>query len=120
MKRFKELMNEDGAVASIPNSVGSPNFKGLEPDIPPVSRTAMLRRRRKKFAGKKVFAVSPDVFYKAKLGKTKGQHYKTLVGEDAVGQQIRDYGRKNSGAPIILENEVTGEMVFLKYGKGRW
>jgi hypothetical protein len=33
-----------------------------------------------------------------------------------MADEIREYGRKNWNESIIIENEQTGAMVYLKYG----
>jgi len=115
MKTLKSIKEE-----AIVNTVGSGQIAGLEPDTPPVpkgvtTKSSMLRR--KKFAGKEVFVVSSDSFHKARLGKRFREHYSSYVGHDEIGEAIRQYARENKDAPIILEDEVTGAMVYLRYGK---
>ena len=83
-----------------------------EPGSPPLNLI-----RRTKFAGHEVFEVDNDVYHKARLGKAKFHRYSKYVGEDEVGQEIRNYGRQNPGKPIILKHNVTGALQFLKYGK---
>jgi hypothetical protein len=109
MKKIRK-MREEFAM-----SVGSGVVRGLEPDTPPVSKSTVLRR--KKFAGKEVFVVNSNSFHKAKLGKKKFEHYSSYVGKDEIGEQIREYARNNPEEPIILEDEITGAMVYLRYGK---
>ena len=114
MKRLKAIKEEFAM------SAGSPPIAGLPPDIPPVPAgvtTGGKMLRRKKFAGKDVFVVPSDAFHKAKLGKKKFEHYSSYVGRDEVGQEIREYARQNPDEPIILEDELTGAMVYLRYGK---
>jgi len=101
-------------------SVGAGVIAGLEPDTPPVPKGVTTKGsmlRRKKFAGKEVFVVSSDAFNKAKLGKKKFEHYSSYVGRDETGEAIRQYAKENRDAPIIIEDELTGAMVYLKYGK---
>ena len=117
MKKIKQIKEE------IVNTVGSGQVAGLEPDIPPVpkgvtTKGSMLRRKAPKtFAGKAVFTVPSDRFYKAKYGKKKFEHYSSYVGRDEIGEAIRQYAKENRDAPIIIEDELTGAMVYLKYGK---
>ena len=114
MKKIKKLKEE------IINTVGSGAIAGLEPDTPPVPKGVTTKGsmiRRKKFANKAVFVVSSDAFNKAKLGKKKFEHYSSYVGRDETGDAIRQYARENRDAPIIIEDEMTGAMVYLKYGK---
>ena len=109
MKTLKQLKEE------IINTVGSGQIAGLEPDVPPVPKKSMIRR--KKFANTEVFVVSSDSFNKAKLGKQKFKHYTSYVGRDEIGEAIKQYAQENKDAPIIIEDEKTGAMVYLKYGK---
>ena len=114
MKRLKSIKEEIAMTAS------SPPIAGLSPDIPPVPAgvtTGGRMLRRKKFAGKDVFVVPSDAFHKAKFGKKKFEHYSSYVGRDEIGEAIRQYAKENRDAPIILEDELTGAMVYLKYGK---
>lgn len=103
---------------AVPNSVGggmSPviggegNIHGLDPIMgKPI--------RRRKFAGKQVFVVDPTTYHKAYLGKRKYEHYEKYLEGSPYYEEIRAYGRKYWNEPIILENEQTGAMVYLKYG----
>lgn len=114
MKKLKAIKEEMAMTAS------SPPIAGLPPDIPPVPAgvtTAGKMLRRKKFAGQEVFVVSSDSFHKAKLGKKKFEHYSSYVGRDEIGKEITEFARANKDAPIILEDELTGAMVYLRYGK---
>lgn len=116
MKRLKTIKEE------VAMSVGT-GFQGLGSVTgnPIAGVDTMLPMgkiiRRKKFAGKPVFVVSSDAFHKAKLGKKKFEHYSSYVGRDEVGQEIIEFARQNKNSPIILEDEVTGAMVYLRYGK---
>lgn len=99
---------------------------GLPPDIPPVGKSVnitskMLRRKKvtphAKFGESAVFNVDPSTYFKALLGKQKNEHYESYIGECACGEDIRAYGLQNWDKPIIVRNEQTGAMVYLKYGK---
>jgi hypothetical protein len=74
-------------------SVGAGVIAGM-PTASPAEQTPVVltpMQRRKKFAGKDVFVVSSDAF--------------------------QEFARSNKDAPIILEDELTGAMVYLRYGK---
>lgn len=73
--------------------------------------------RRRKFAGKQVFVVDPTTYHKAYLGKRKYEHYEKYLEGCDIADEIRAYGRKYWDEPIIIENEQTGAMVYLKYGR---
>tara|TARA_Y100000004_G_scaffold60030_2_gene66956 strand:+ start:1472 stop:2224 length:753 start_codon:yes stop_codon:yes gene_type:complete len=73
--------------------------------------------KRKKFAGSDVFLVKPEVFMRSRFGKKKYAKYENYVGNDEIGDAIRQYGRSNPGRPIILQDELSGAMLYLRYGK---
>ena len=81
-----------------------------------------LRKKKKKvemskFAGKDVFMVDSKYFYNARLGKNRYSRYEKYVGNDVVGEAIRQFGRANPDKPIILANREDGSMMYLKYGR---
>ena len=68
------------------------------------------------FGGKKVFVVTPEKYWDSRLGKARYNSYKKYVGNDKLGEAIRQYGLENPKAPIILKNSENGAMLYLKYG----
>lgn len=77
----------------------------------------ILRRPPPKmFGGKRVFTVPSGDYYKATLGRKKGQHWRSMV-TGPLGEEIRQYALENKNAPIIVEDETTGAMMYLRYGK---
>ena len=70
-----------------------------------------------RFAGVECFEVNPDVFERSRWGKRKYTRYEKYVGNDEIGQAIREYGRKFPTRPLILKNNITGAMLYLKYGR---
>ena len=115
IKKELEDMNED----AVPNSVGGGNVAGMptaDTADTSVARPIGGMMRRKKFAGKTVFVVDPTTFHKAYLGKRKYEHYEKYLEGCDIAEEIREYGRTYWQEPIILENEQTGAMVYLKYG----
>jgi hypothetical protein len=99
----------EGVEEDIANVTGG--IAGLDGN-PPASR-AFLRR----FAKNDVFVVDTERFNKARTGKKKYLKYEKYVGNDEVGNAIRDYGRKYPKKPIILQDERTGSMIFLRHGR---
>ena len=69
------------------------------------------------FGGQKVFVVSPQRFYDSRLGKARYARYEKYVGNDKLGEAIRQYGRNNPKNSIILKNSGNGAMLYLKYGR---
>jgi len=68
------------------------------------------------FGGQKVFVVSPERFFDSRLGKSRYARYEKYVGNDKLGEAIRQYGRNNPKNSIILKNSGNGAMLYLKYG----
>ena len=69
------------------------------------------------FGGRKVFVVSPERYYDSRLGKARYARYEKYVGNDKLGEAIRQYGRNNPKNSIILKNSGNGAMLYLKYGR---
>ena len=113
---FDESVNE-----MVSMSVGGANIAGMPdadpPDLTPVGLGgAWKQKRKKKFAGRTVFTVDPGTYWKAYLGKRKYEHYEKYLEGCDIAEEIRAYGRKYWDEPIILQNEQTGAMIYLKYG----
>lgn len=122
MKKFKEYIKEDAPA----NAMGAAGTSGLGSAVnvgiagfDPVMMGGKVLRRKPPamFGGKAVFKVPTDRYHKAIQGKKKFKHYSSYVGRDEIGEDIRSYIRENPHAPVILEDEKTGAMVYLKYGK---
>ena len=98
-----------GAIASI----------GIGPDGEPPGITAAQKKKkkRKRFAGAEVFEVNTDIFMKARWGKKKYARYEYYVGNDEIGEEIRQYGRANPSKPIVIQDNSTGAMLYLRYGR---
>jgi len=120
VKRYqKELGEETESLdEDVPNSVGggmSPviggegNIHGIDPIIGRSSRS-------RKFAGKQVFVVDPTTYHNAHLGKRRYEHFEKYLEGSPMADEIREYARKYWDESIIIENEQTGAMVYLKYG----
>lgn len=112
-KKLGHTLNEEVANAvgggMSPVVGGEGNIHGFDPIM-----SKPIRRR--KFAGKQVFVVDPTTYHKAYLGKRKYEHYEKYLEGCDMADEIRAYGRKYWDEPIIIENEQTGAMVYLKYG----
>jgi|688.fasta_scaffold15375_7 hypothetical protein len=106
------LSNKETLKEEIANVVGAGRIAGTTGD-PPAGSKIMMRR----FANNDVFVVDTKRYLKARLGKRKFLKYETYVGDDDVGEAIRQYGRKNPKKPIILQDGMTGAMIFLRHGK---
>lgn len=96
------------------NSVGGGNIAGL--GIGPQGEPPGMLRR-KKFAGNEVFTIDSDHFNRCRMGKYRYHKYESYVGDNDAGKQIREYGVRNPGKAIVVEDEKTGAMMFLRYGR---
>ena len=101
------FMDEDMALPT--TSAGGGNIAGI--GVGPQGEPGKLP---KKFAGCQVFEVNSSTFQKCLHGKLRHEHYKKYVGNDQIGEEIRQYGRKNPKKGIILMDAVTGSMLYLK------
>ena len=66
--------------------------------------------------GTPIFQVTPDVYDMCKWGREKYQRWNKVVGESNGVEKIKEYGKKNPTAPIIVQNKQSGEMQYLRFG----
>jgi hypothetical protein len=112
--RNLRMNNEDGGPT---NSAGGGNIAGFPPDDPPMfNRKKKKGSKRKKLAGCEVFEIDSDRYNRCKNIKTRYEDYSRLVGVDEVGIEIREYARDNPMKSIIIQDESTGVMTYLKIG----
>ena len=111
----EELSAGGGAIAGI--GVSNPNISGNTSEPPGKIWAQRNKKKRKKFAGTEVFEVDPEIFMRARFGKKKYDKYENYVGNDEIGQEIRQYGRSNPKKSIIIQDSLTGAMLYLKKGK---
>lgn len=120
MKSFKQFIKEDAPAMSMgagPQGLGSAEGTPVAGYDKMLGAGKMMRRKPPAvFGGKAVFKVNSDSFHKAMQGKKKFKHYKSYVPGE-LGEEIRQYAIQNPNEPIILEDEKTGAMVYLRYGK---
>ena len=106
---LEELSAGGGGIAGI--GVEHPSKPG---QAEPPGKSKVKKGR---FAGRDTFIVDPNIFMKARFGKKKYHRYENYVGNDETGLAIRDYGRKYPKEPIILQDSMTGAMLYLRYGR---
>lgn len=117
MRKFAEqiaMSVGSGAVAGMPTA--SPPE---QTPVPPNVKTGKKMLRRKPhdyFGGMPVFKVRSEDYHKAVHGKRYRKHYKSYVGEE-LGEEVREFAAQNPGSPIIVQDEITGAMFYLKHGK---
>lgn len=74
--------------------------------------------KRKKFAGSTVFKVPTKSFVMAKMLKRKYARFESYLGDPDVAKEISEYANANWKEAIIIEDEQTGAMMYIRYGKG--
>lgn len=106
VKRFQEeaIMNTGSGIAGF--------------DTPPV------RKKKKKeeygmdrFAGRAVWVVPESMYYNAYLGKRAFERFDQYLDGYEHLDEIREYANEYWDQPIIIQNEKTGAMIYLKYGR---
>lgn len=81
----------------------------------------MFRRKKpnmvaeETFAGSVVFEVNSKLFHNLTLAKRKGKHWRTYLEEDDCYAEIREWATKHPKGKIIVRNECTGEMRYVRY-----
>jgi hypothetical protein len=122
-----EYFGEDGAAPanSAGGGSGGPAIAAIGINNPNKSNTwsepgrpGKLMRRRQ-FGEMEVFVIPTKMFEQSRMGKRKYLKYEEYVGNDDIGEEIRKYGRdpKTAHKPIIVMDEASGAMCYLKYGK---
>jgi hypothetical protein len=67
------------------------------------------------FAGDDVFKVDPDTFAKCRMGHKKYSRWANYVNvKTESGHSIREFARKFPSKNIVIQNERTGQMIFLR------
>lgn len=124
-KVVSQLAKRANLAEEVPaNAMGTAGISGLDTavNVGIAGRDMLLtpeplrRPPPKMFGGKRVFTVPSKDYYKATLGRKKGQHWRSMVN-GPLGEEIRQYALENKEAPIIVEDETTGAMMYLRYGK---
>jgi hypothetical protein len=111
MKSFKEL-REDAPT----NMVGGGHIAGAVGDPPVRKRKPKVIRKR--FAECEVFVVNSDTYHSCTRPKLKGERFYDIIGNNHVGTAIREYAKDNPGKGIMIEDENTGYMTWLRIPKG--
>jgi hypothetical protein len=86
-------------------------------------KLGMILRRKAPtgmFREKVTFKVPGSLFAEMRYQRMDRTWWKNTVGNDYIGEAIRDFANKNPDEPIILEDEHTGWIHYLRYGKSSW
>ncbi len=78
----------------------------------------LLKKKRKKelesYNGR-TFSVSAEEFETLKAGKIRGARWNNYIDENSeLGMEIKKYSLRNPSKPVVIKNEETGEVVFLR------
>tara|TARA_R110000772_G_scaffold99174_2_gene198864 strand:- start:20846 stop:21403 length:558 start_codon:yes stop_codon:yes gene_type:complete len=123
-KSFQSSLRKEEAPV---NNVGGGNIAGTgigpdgEPGFTKKRQKDLVMMRRKTpqglFAGKKTFKVPHKMFTEMRNARADKTWWKKTVGEDYIGEDIREFANANPREPVILEDEDYGWMHYLRYGK---
>ena len=84
----------------------------------PLDIAPKKKKRRcelEKFIGSRVFEVSSDEYSRCLQGRNKFERWnKFFETESDSGGSIKKYSHRNPNSPIIIKDEKTGEMMFLR------
>ena len=114
MTKLKEDMG-----AAPTNGVGGGAIAGIgiqNPNLPNQAEPGV--KKRKKFAGSTVFKVPSKSFVMARMLKRKHVRFESYLGDADVAREIAEFANANWKEAIIIEDEQTGAMMYLRYGKG--
>lgn len=73
----------------------------------------------RRFAGSRVFKVPTKNFLMARMLKRKYQRFESYIGDESISKEIAEYANANWKEGIVIEDEQTGAMCYLRYGKGK-
>lgn len=86
------------------------NVAGLDKPLPKKKK----KKELDKYEGK-AFSVSSTQFEKLKVGKVRGSRWNKYIDEDSeLGTEIKRFSLRNPSKPVVIRNEETGEVVFLR------
>lgn len=118
MEREKQVQYFKHMKEEVPtNAVAGGAVAGLGVTNPTLPNQAEPGIRR--FAGSRVFKVPTKNFVMAKMLKRKFAKFESYLGDPVIAKEISEYANKNWKEGIVLEDEQTGAMVYLRYGRGK-
>lgn len=110
---LEEIANVSGAMSS-----GSADTSGKFDTIAGkdirLGKKIKRRKELEKYEGK-VFTVPSDLFERLKEGKIRGDRWSRYVDESSdLGRDIKTFSLRNPRLPVVIRNEETNELVFLR------
>jgi hypothetical protein len=107
MKELGEGVEEEMTTTTSVGTVSDPL------DIPPKKKKRKCEME--KFIGSRVFEVSNDEYCRCIKGRNKFERWNKFFEKDSeTGSAIKRYSQRNPNSPVIIKDESTGEMVFLR------
>ena len=72
-----------------------------------------MKKKKKTFAGGRVFDVKSSTFMKARYGHRKWENYEKLLSNEECLDDVRSFCKTDRNTPVILKDEF-GVMVYLR------
>lgn len=122
-ERFEEFQEEQGQFLRDLYEICESDLIDAERELQENTTTAAVQIADKpmhfdwkptKMMGMRVFDVDTNYYMKSKDGKRKYDKYSKYVGEDANGEEIRQYAINHPKRGIILRDSRSGSMTFLR------
>jgi hypothetical protein len=98
-------------------SQGGVNTNGSFDKVAGVDKPLPKRKKKKELESYqgKTFSVSAEEFETLKAGKIRGARWNKYIDENSeLGMEIKKYSLRNPSKPVVIRNEETGEVVFLR------
>ena len=98
-------------------SQGGVNTDGSFDKVAGIDKPLPKRKKKKELESYqgKTFSVSAEEFETLRAGKVRGARWNKYIDEDSeLGMEIKKYSLRNPSKPVVIRNEETGEVVFLR------
>ena len=119
-ENFKQETQERSAVLDLYFTEEAPaNAGGASISQGGVDTNGSLPKKKRKkeleeYQGKS-FSVSAKQFENLKAGKIRGARWNKYIDENSeLGTEIKKFSLRNPSKPVVIRNEETGEVVFLR------
>lgn len=122
-ERFEQFMKEEFEFIHESYMVYHKQIQTLEEDAIGTTTGAMqgyskpLPYKPDEFMNSRIFDVDTGTFMKSRYGKKKKSTYKRYIGDNELSMKIREYASQNPSKGVLLRDEKTGSMVWIKKPK---
>jgi len=110
---FETIANAGGASIA----QGGVDTNGSFDKVAGMDKPLPKRKKKKElesYQGKS-FSVSAEEFETLKAGKVRGARWNKYIDENSeLGTEIKKFSLRNPSKPVVIRNEETGEVVFLR------